>query len=52
MSIDEVEVWIIDSSALIHAKEIVSVKKQWDVFKHLELMVIEGSIALPRQVIK
>ncbi|MCQ3804410.1 MAG: hypothetical protein OXC98_06250 [bacterium] len=29
----------------------MSVSKQWDAFKHLEKMVLEGRIALPRQVI-
>ena len=59
MNLDDVEVWIlnndevwvIDSSALIKAKTIVSVSNQWDAFKHLEQMVVNGRIALPRQVI-
>lgn len=46
------DVWIVDSSALIKAKTIVAVNKQWSSFKYLEQMVIEGRIALPRQVIK
>ena len=45
------EVWILDSSALIKAKSIVAVNKQWAAFKLLEQMVIQGQIALPRQVI-
>ena len=52
MNLDDVEVWIVDSSALIEAKTIVSVSNQWDAFKHLEQMVVDGHIALPRQVIK
>ena len=52
MNPDEVDVWIVDSSALIKAKTIVAVNNQWASFKHLEQMVIEGRIALPRQVIK
>ncbi len=52
MNLDEVDVWIIDSSALIKAKTIVAVNNQWSSFKHLEEMVVEGRIALPRQVIK
>lgn len=51
MNPDEVDVWIVDSSALIKAKAIVAVNNQWAAFKHLEQMVIEGRIALPRQVI-
>ena len=51
MNLDDVEVWILDSSALIEAKTIVSVSNQWDAFKHLEQMVVDGRIALPRQVI-
>ena len=51
MNLDDIGVWIIDSSALIKAKTIVSVSKQWDAFKHLERMVMDGRIALPRQVI-
>ncbi len=49
MNPDEVDVWIIDSSALVKAKTIVAVNRQWASFKHLEQMVIEGRIALPRQ---
>ncbi|MDE0115680.1 MAG: DUF4411 family protein [bacterium] len=52
MNPDEVDVWIVDSSALIKAKTIVAVNNQWASFKHLEQMVIDGRIALPRQVIK
>jgi len=51
MNPDEVDVWIIDSSALVKAKTIVAVNRPWASFKHLEQMVIEGRIALPRQVI-
>ena len=51
MNPDEVDVWIVDSSALIKAKAIVAVNNQWAAFKHLEQMVIGGRIALPRQVI-
>ena len=51
MNPDDVGVWIVDSSALIKAKTIVSVSNQWDAFKQLEQMVIDGRIALPRQVI-
>ncbi len=51
MNPDEVDVWIIDSSALIKAKAIVAVNNQWAAFKRLEQMVILGRIALPRQVI-
>ncbi len=51
MNLDDVGVWIIDASALIKAKTIVSVSNQWHAFKQLEQMVVDGRIALPRQVI-
>ena len=51
MNPDDIDVWIVDSSALIAAKTIVSVANQWDAFKHLEQMVHDGQIAMPRQVI-
>ena len=51
MNPDDVDVWVVDSSALIDTKKIVSVTKQWDAFKHLEQMVRDGKIAMPRQVI-
>ena len=52
MNRGDVSVWVIDSSALIESKLIVSVSKQWDAFKGLEQMVVNGKIAMPRQVIK
>lgn len=51
MNLDDIDVWIVDSSALIATKTIVSVANQWDAFKHLEQMVRDGQIAMPRQVI-
>jgi len=39
MNPDDIDVWIIDSSALIETKSIVSVTKQWEAFKDLEQMV-------------
>ena len=48
----EVEVWVLDSSALIDAKTILTVGSQWAAFKQLEQMVLDGKIALPRQVIR
>jgi len=51
MSLGDIDVWIVDSSALIETKTIVSVANQWDAFKHLEQMVRDGQIAMPRQVI-
>jgi hypothetical protein len=44
-------VWVLDASALIHFKKI-AVGKQWAAFKLLEEMVLLGSIAMPRLVIK
>ena len=51
MNLDDIDVWIVDSSALIATKTIVSVTNQWDAFKKLEQMVRDGQIAMPRQVI-
>lgn len=51
MNLDDIDVWIVDSSSLIQTKTIVSVTNQWDAFKHLEQMVRDGQIAMPRQVI-
>ena len=51
MNLDDIDVWIVDSSALIATKTIVSVTNQWDTFKKLEQMVRDGQIAMPRQVI-
>ena len=51
MNPDDIDIWIVDSSALIATKSIVSVTNQWDAFKHLEQMVQNGQIAMPRQVI-
>lgn len=52
MNLTDVQVWVIDSSALIEAKSIISIRNQWSAFKHLEQMVLEGRIAMPRQMIK
>ena len=51
MNYDDISIWVIDSSALIDAKRIISVSNQWNAFKKLEQMAIDGNIALPRQVI-
>ena len=51
MNYDDVSIWVIDSSALIDAKKIISVSNQWKAFKKLEQMAMNGNIALPRQVI-
>ena len=42
---------MIDSSALIEAKSIVSISNQWNAFRYLEEMVAAGKIALSRHVI-
>ncbi len=51
MNPDDIDVWIVDSSALIETKTVVSVANQWKTFKRLEQMVRDGQIAMPRQVI-
>jgi hypothetical protein len=45
-------VWILDTSALVSFKELISVAVQWEAFKQLEQLVDTGRIAMPRQVIK
>lgn len=52
MNPTNIQVWVVDSSALIEAKSIISIRNQWSAFKHLEQMVLEGRIAMPRQMIK
>ncbi|MFN8035406.1 MAG: hypothetical protein U0V73_05685 [Acidimicrobiia bacterium] len=42
---------VLDASALIRFKELVSVSDQWAAFKALEERVVQGSLALPRRVI-
>ena len=44
-------VWVLDSASLIRFKRIPA-REQWDFFKRLEQMVIDGEIALARQVIR
>lgn len=51
VNLTDVDVWVIDSSALIDMKKIISVSNQWGAFKHLEKMVDDGEIAMPSQVI-
>ena len=48
---DDVNVWILDSSSLIRTKLIITVREQWNAFRVLESMVINGQIAMPQQVI-
>lgn len=52
MNLTDVQVWVIDSSALIRAKYVISISNQWGAFKRLEQMVLKGRIAMPRQMIK
>jgi hypothetical protein len=47
-----VRIWILDTSALIDFKKIIGVSDQWHAFKTLEALVSDGSVAMPRQVIK
>lgn len=44
-------IWVLDTSALVEFKRIISVATQWAAFKTLEDMVMVGAIAMPRQVI-
>lgn len=46
------KVWVLDTSALVETKTLVSVADQWNTFKLLEEMVQSGSIAMPRLVIR
>ena len=48
---DEQRVWVLDTSALVRFKQLISVSEQWAAFKHLEGLVTQGTIAMPRQVI-
>lgn len=45
-------VWVLDTSALVKSKFIVSVADQWHTFKLLEDMVRAGAVAMPRLVIR
>lgn len=45
-------VWVLDASALIRMKRVVPGGRQWDTFKKLEMMVEDGHVAFPRQVVK
>ena len=44
------EVWVIDSSAVIDAKNILRADSQWDVFRLLEELVEQGILYFPKQV--
>lgn len=52
MKPESIDVWILDSSALVRTKVLITVSNQWDAFKLLEQMVRDGAIAMPRLVIK
>jgi len=41
---------VIDTSALIRAKTLVSAANQWALFRRLEAMVENGYLFFPRQV--
>ncbi|MFI5035941.1 MAG: DUF4411 family protein [Acidimicrobiales bacterium] len=43
---------VIDSSALITMKVVIPIDGQWEIFKQLETLVVDGQIAMPRQVIR
>ena len=49
--LNDITVWILDSSSLIETKKIINLGKQWNTFKVLENMVKNGQIAMPKQVI-
>ena len=42
---------VFDSSALFHIKSDVSADRQWGLFEEMKLMVMQGEIAVPRQVL-
>lgn len=48
---EEGEVWVLDTSALVDFKALISVSDQWITFKELEQLVASGAIAMPRQVV-
>ncbi len=50
-SLDEITVWILDTSSLVETKSVVTLAEQWETFKLLEDMVNSGKIAMPKQVI-
>ena len=46
------EVWVLDASALIECKQRIPVDQQWQMFSDMESLVLDGRIAMPRQVIR
>ena len=44
-------VCVLDTSALVDFKSLIPVSEQWSAFKTMEQMVLDGSIAMPRQVL-
>ncbi len=52
LALDEGPVWILDTSALVNFKVLISASEQWGAFRELERLVEQGRIAMPRQVIK
>jgi len=48
---DDEPVWVLDASALIAFKYLVSGSDQWQAFERLTVLVDEARIAMPRQVI-
>ena len=43
---------VLDTSSLIQIKTLVRIDRQWDLFQHLQAMVDQAELAMPRQVIK
>ena len=49
--LNDVTVWLLDSSSLIRTKLIINLREQWSAFRVLEDMAKNGQIAMPKQVI-
>jgi hypothetical protein len=52
LPLDEGPVWVLDTSALVNFKVLISAAEQWQAFRELERLVEQGRIAMPRQVIR
>ena len=49
--LNDVTVWLLDSSSLIRTKLIINLREQWSTFRVLEDMAKNEQIAMPKQVI-
>ena len=48
---DDEPIWVLDTSALIAFKYLISGPEQWQAFERLTVLVDEARIAMPRQVL-